>query len=261
MEFERLNHNVILSIPEKTLLLLTFNKHTWNSGSWERTPCTGVGIIKTYNIESIKFNMLALNYEEMEQRFHDALRFNNILKWEPFPVTDLPLLMGWETTTPFLAEYLKRLWPRNKKNPRKKNLFAPSVVVKSNSPAPPTPAPTVTGGNTPQVKGTYIMPINNYEVEVCRIGYATASLTIRAKSFRGAEKKALEEAGNVCFSEHNSEYVLAYGPTKEFILQQKLNEANKHLDLILETLKFDLPLLLGLDKNLDKKINRILRTK
>lgn len=109
MEFERLNHNVILSIPEKTLLLLTFNKHTWNSGSWERTTCTGVGIIKTYNIESIKFNMLALNYEEMEQRFHDALRFNNILKWEPFPVTDLPLLMGWETTTPFLAEYLKRL--------------------------------------------------------------------------------------------------------------------------------------------------------
>jgi len=36
-------------------------------------------------------------------------------------------------------------------------MFAPSVVVKSNSPAPPTPAPTVTGGNTPQVKGTYIM--------------------------------------------------------------------------------------------------------
>lgn len=65
------------------------------------------------------------------------------------------------------------------------------------------------------------MALKNYEVDVCRIGYAV----------------------------------------KESILQQKLNEANKHLDLILETLKFDLPLLLGLDKNLDKKINRILRTK
>lgn len=107
------------------------------------------------------------------------------------------------------------------------------------------------------------MALKNYEVDVCRIGYAVCKIPVRAHTFQAAERKALREAGNYNFSsEHNSEYVLSYyGPTKENILQEELHETNKHLDLILGKLKFDLPLLLGLDKNLDKKINKILRNK
>jgi len=106
------------------------------------------------------------------------------------------------------------------------------------------------------------MALKNYEVDVCRIGYACTKIIAKAHTFKAAERKALREAGNYNFSsEHNSEYVLAFGPTKESILQEQLNETNKHLDLILGKLKFDLPLLIGLDKNLDKKINKILRNK
>lgn len=106
IEFERNSRDIIQSIPEKTLLLLTFNRHTYNS-KWKCTTCTGVGIIKTYNLESIRFNMLALDYTENERNIHDSIRFGDLLKWEPFPETDLPLLLGWKTVTPFISEYLK----------------------------------------------------------------------------------------------------------------------------------------------------------
>ena len=48
-----------------------------------------------------------------------------------------------------------------------------------------------------------------YQIEVCRIGYAHATIEVEASSMKEAENKALEEAPNHEFNEHGADYALA----------------------------------------------------
>jgi hypothetical protein len=43
-------------------------------------------------------------------------------------------------------------------------------------------------------------------VEVCRIGYGSTEIEVMACNEFQAEEKALDEAGDICFSDHSSEY-------------------------------------------------------
>ena len=48
-----------------------------------------------------------------------------------------------------------------------------------------------------------------WDVEVCRMGYATAQIVIKgARTRREAEERALEDAGDASFSEKSSDYVI-----------------------------------------------------
>jgi 5-bromo-4-chloroindolyl phosphate hydrolysis protein len=101
--------------------------------------------------------------------------------------------------------------------------------------------------------------MSTFCVEVCRIGYASYIFEIKAKTYKQAEQEALDIAGSHSFSEHDADYVLADAPTKEDKLREKLSQTQAQLDMVLKTLKEDLPLLLGKDKNLDKRITKILK--
>lgn len=48
-----------------------------------------------------------------------------------------------------------------------------------------------------------------YQIEVCRIGYAHATIEVEASSLEEARNLALEDAPNHDFNEHDSDYVLA----------------------------------------------------
>lgn len=45
-----------------------------------------------------------------------------------------------------------------------------------------------------------------YEVQVSRIGYGFSTLRVQAESQAEAEEKAIDEAGDVLFSEKDSDY-------------------------------------------------------
>jgi hypothetical protein len=47
---------------------------------------------------------------------------------------------------------------------------------------------------------------HEYEVSICRVGYAHRTISIVASSVAEATKKADEEAGDLQFSEHDAEF-------------------------------------------------------
>lgn len=51
--------------------------------------------------------------------------------------------------------------------------------------------------------------VQEFEIEVCRIGYGYRTFTISARSLEEAEAKALDEAGGYSYTEKDSEYKLA----------------------------------------------------
>lgn len=66
------------------------------------------------------------------------------------------------------------------------------------------PQPSVPGMSISQAR---TIPL--WDVEVCRIGYATAQIVIKgARTRKEAEERALDDAGDVSFSEKSSDYVL-----------------------------------------------------
>ena len=50
------------------------------------------------------------------------------------------------------------------------------------------------------------MKKHDYEVEVVRIGYACQTIRVAARNAREAKEKALEQAPDLVFSEHESDY-------------------------------------------------------
>jgi hypothetical protein len=48
--------------------------------------------------------------------------------------------------------------------------------------------------------------LKKYKVKVCRISYAHRDLEVEATNIREARQKALDEAGNYEFSEHDADY-------------------------------------------------------
>jgi hypothetical protein len=55
-----------------------------------------------------------------------------------------------------------------------------------------------------------------WDVEVCRIGYANATVVVRgARTRKEAEARALDEADSECFSEKSSDYVIVGKETAE----------------------------------------------
>lgn len=52
-------------------------------------------------------------------------------------------------------------------------------------------------------------PLKEFDIPVCRTGYGFATITVKAKTQKQAERLALEEAGNHDFSEKDADYTLA----------------------------------------------------
>ncbi len=50
--------------------------------------------------------------------------------------------------------------------------------------------------------------MTKYSVHVTRTGYAQLTLSVEAKNKKEAKDKALEEAGNHVFSEHDADYLI-----------------------------------------------------
>lgn len=71
------------------------------------------------------------------------------------------------------------------------------------------------------------MPI--FKVSVDRIGYGNREIEVEANSQEEADAKALDEAGNFEFSEHNADYVLANGETRGDIALRLLRALHKEI--------------------------------
>lgn len=54
-----------------------------------------------------------------------------------------------------------------------------------------------------------VLPLKPFDIEVCRVGYGFATITVMARDQQEAEVLALDEAGGHDFSEKNSEYQIA----------------------------------------------------
>ena len=62
----------------------------------------------------------------------------------------------------------------------------------------------------PKTKRSRDIVLKNFKVGVCRISYGFVTLDVTAPNQRAAEKLALENAGDHCFSESSAEYKMDY---------------------------------------------------
>jgi hypothetical protein len=57
-----------------------------------------------------------------------------------------------------------------------------------------------------KTRGLADLPLCDWNVAVCRVGYGHANLSVRARTEKEAEELATDQAGDIHFSEHDAEY-------------------------------------------------------
>jgi hypothetical protein len=99
-------------IPERGLPL---NKPLLIKAEFKRSPSkfsTGIKktfvarVLITHKVEHF-FEIIAVDGFKIAQQDFWRLYTYQIESWEHYPVKDLPLLMGWEYTTPLLSKLIK----------------------------------------------------------------------------------------------------------------------------------------------------------
>lgn len=111
------NKELIKAIPINKLLDVTIQ--SWGI-DYKNVEDHLVAIVDCFNLNSIRFNVVAVSSpftypfsrdvdRPNDEKWHEkvALRFNKILKWELFPESELPILLGWGIQYPLLSELIK----------------------------------------------------------------------------------------------------------------------------------------------------------
>lgn len=99
--------------------------------------------------------------------------------------------------------------------------------------------------------------MQRYTVDITRLGWGTMPIAVEANSYDEAKEKACDEAGNYLFSDDDSEYLT--NDDSFYIVREGKPDCESLLGLIMGQKKV-LPLLLGLDEELDAMIERELKS-
>jgi hypothetical protein len=118
IKIEQHNNYVIKNIPSNAILDILIN--CYSKVGRDRISNRIIAKVETFNLLSIRFQVLASQdsnaypfYNDIGRtpdklRHHrEAIKFLDIIEWKPFPIEELPLLMGWAIMYPYASDLLK----------------------------------------------------------------------------------------------------------------------------------------------------------
>jgi len=99
--------------------------------------------------------------------------------------------------------------------------------------------------------------MKSYDIGVCRAGYGWGTFRVQADTEEEAREKALVKAGDTVFSEKDSDYFIT--DYQEMVIRNFNDPNYEELLKLVLTQKAALPMLLGLDEDLDALIDKALK--